>query len=233
MNPNIRKRFIAVALCVITCLPGLSFGALIDRGGGLIYDTDLNITWLANANYGKGSSFDTSDGSHDGSMTWQNAMAWAENLSYYDSVRGVTYTDWRLPLTLQPDPSCDIQITGGGSLGHTCTGSEMGHLFHNELGGVAGQSLVTTHNNNYNLFSNIWSGSWWSSTEYAPDIECCAWDFNMFTGFQDTTPKLFFRQAWAVRAGDVALVPAPATALLFGSGLLGLVGANRRRQSNI
>ncbi|MBI3571122.1 MAG: hypothetical protein HY082_08465, partial [Gammaproteobacteria bacterium] len=24
--------------------------SLVDRGGGLIYDQDLNITWLANAN---------------------------------------------------------------------------------------------------------------------------------------------------------------------------------------
>ncbi|PPD33372.1 MAG: hypothetical protein CTY19_07580 [Methylomonas sp.] len=28
-----------------------SEAALFDRGGGLIYDSDLNVTWLADANY--------------------------------------------------------------------------------------------------------------------------------------------------------------------------------------
>lgn len=74
--------------------------ALFDRGGGLIYDQDLDITWLANANV-------------NGLMTWNGAMTWASNLSYYDSVRNVTYTDWRLP-------------TSDTCSGYNCTGSEMG-----------------------------------------------------------------------------------------------------------
>jgi hypothetical protein len=38
--------------------------------------------------------------------------------------------------------------------------------------------------------------------------------------------------AWAVRDGDVAasVVPLPAAAWLFGSGLLGLFGVSRRKQ---
>src|SRR3989344_6138087 len=117
--------------------------SLVDRGGGLIYDTDLNVTWLSNANV-------------NGLMTWGNAMTWASNLSYYDSVRNVTYTDWRLPTS----DTCG---------GYNCTGSEMGHLFYTELGGVAGQSIATTHNANYNLFQNVQSDVYWSGTEYAPD----------------------------------------------------------------
>ena len=42
---------IAAALGTTLALPGLANAALIDRGGGLIYDTDLDITWLADANY--------------------------------------------------------------------------------------------------------------------------------------------------------------------------------------
>ena len=51
--------------------------ALVDRGGGLIYDQDLNITWLADANYAKTSGYDPY-----GFMNWSRAMTWAENLSY-------------------------------------------------------------------------------------------------------------------------------------------------------
>ena len=77
--------------------------ALIDRGGGLIYDDDRDITWLADANYAMTSGYDA-----DGMMTWSEAMTWAGNLNYGG------YTDWRLPDTWQPDPSCNIQ--GGVSL---------------------------------------------------------------------------------------------------------------------
>lgn len=81
---------IAVVLLALTA--GTSQGALIDRGGGLIYDDVLNITWLQDANYAKTSGYNT-----DGWMTWGEAISWVANLEYYDSVRGVTYDDWRLP----------------------------------------------------------------------------------------------------------------------------------------
>jgi len=53
----------------------LSTGAqavLIDRGGGLIYDDVLDLTWLQDANYAQTSGHDA-----DGRMTWNNAVAWA------------------------------------------------------------------------------------------------------------------------------------------------------------
>ena len=38
------------------------------------YDTELDITWLADANYAKTSGHDA-----DGQMNWMNANAWAAN----------------------------------------------------------------------------------------------------------------------------------------------------------
>src|SRR5437879_5591769 len=73
-------------------LAGNASATLFDRGGGLIYDDVLNITWLQDANYAQTSGFDA-----DGLMNWDNAKAWAAGLSYFDSVRNVTWTDWRLP----------------------------------------------------------------------------------------------------------------------------------------
>src|SRR3990172_8410312 len=103
-------RWAATALIIVASgVSSVANAALVDRGGGLIYDTDLNITWLANANV-------------NGAMYWNDAMTWASNFSYYDSVRNVTYTDWRLPATLQPDASCSTQ-SGGVSYGYNCTGS--------------------------------------------------------------------------------------------------------------
>jgi hypothetical protein len=145
----------------------------------------------------------------DGLMTWSDAMSWAGNLSYGG------YTDWRLP-------------TSDTCAGYNCTGSEMGHLFYAELGGVAEQSIATTHNTNYNLFQNV-SDFYYSGTEYLP-IPPSAWFFNFSLGHQSAVVKTADLYAWAVRDGDVATVPLPATAWLFGSGLLGLVGVARARR---
>ncbi len=59
------------------------------------YDTVLNVTWLANANAGAGSSFDDGFSASDAQMTWSNAMAWAASLD----INGID--EWRLP-TLSP-----------------------------------------------------------------------------------------------------------------------------------
>ena len=211
----------AACACAYTLAVSMSANAaLVDRGGGLIYDTDLNITWLADANYAMTSGFDA-----DGAMTWSTAMTWAADLSYGG------YTDWRLPATVQPDATCGDQ-SGGDSFGYNCTGSEMGHLFYTELGGVARTSIATTHNANYNLFQNVQSDSYWSGTVYAPYIYY-VWSFDFYDGNQLMGIKGNPFYAWAVRPGDVAAVPLPATAWLFGSGLLGLVGMARHKKRTV
>ncbi len=56
--------------------------ALLSRLGGLaVYDTDLDITWLADSNAGAGSAFDDGTGNTDGFMTWNSATAWAASLT--------------------------------------------------------------------------------------------------------------------------------------------------------
>ena len=58
-------------------ISGASQAALHDRGGGLLYDDVLKVTWLQDANYAKTSGYDA-----DGLMTWSEADAWAKSLSY-------------------------------------------------------------------------------------------------------------------------------------------------------
>lgn len=201
---------------ILIAASGAAQAALIDRGGGLIYDTDLNITWLADTNYARTSGYDA-----DGLMTWSGANTWAENLNYYDSVRGVTFSDWRLPSSNE----CTY---------YNCTGSELGHMFYNELGGVAGQYIDAIHNANYWLFTNFPPGFYWTSASYAP-IPGRALGFYAGDGGQYAYYKTNLLYAWAVRSGDVAAaastVPVPAAAWLFGSGLLGLVGVSRKRRA--
>jgi Protein of unknown function (DUF1566) len=173
------------------------------------YDDVANLTWLANAN------------AAGTTMNWADANAWAAGLD----VNGVT--GWRLPDTLQPDSTCSIN-SGGNSSGYNCTGSEMGNLFYNVLGGTAGQSITTSHNSNYGLFSNVQSGTYWSATEFAPNSGI-AWYFAFGNGNQGISYNTDNFYAWAVQSGNAAVVPVPAAAWLFGSGLLGLIGVAKRR----
>ena len=229
MNIPIRKFIACAVLCPMLSVPGLSLGALIDRGGGLIYDTDLDITWLQNISHGYGTSYDLADGEMDGLMYWESARSYASDLNYYDSVRDVVYSDWRLPVTLQPDPTCSGQ-EGGVSTGFGCSGSELGHLFF-ELGGTPRSHLDYSHNDNYALFPDlIWYQAYWSDTEHPAD-DSQVFVLLMTVGLQAYGGKYAGFGALLVRDGDVAQVssvPVPAAMWLFASGFVLLVGYARR-----
>ncbi|HET7315198.1 PEP-CTERM sorting domain-containing protein [Salinisphaera sp.] len=168
------------------------------------YDSETDLTWLADANA-------------NGAMSWTAANAWARDLT----IGGVS--DWRLPKTLQPDPSCAQQF-GGQSLGTGCTGSEMGKLFYDVLGGTANRSIDAVHNDNYAKFTNIFSDFYWSGTSLA-GADDYAWLFDFGYGAQDINTKSAALHAWAVHPGNVAgpstpTVPEPQSLWLVALGLI-------------
>ncbi len=179
--------------------------ALISRLGGLaVYDTDFNITWLANANA-------------NGAMTWANANTWAAGLN----VGG--YTGWRLPTALNTDLT-------GPCYGNNCTGSELGHLFYQAIGATAGNSILTGIVAELTKFTNIQSNAYWYGTEYTPPN--IVWGFSNDTGFQGRGDKSDVNYAWAVRNGDVggSSVPEPGILGLMGIGALAWTATRSRRQ---
>lgn len=233
-----------LAVCAGTLCSGPLQAALHDRGGGLIYDDELNVTWLQDANYARTSNYDG-----DGKMSWVQAQLWAENLSYYDSERGVTYSDWRLPQTFDLGaPGCDYGYSGtdcGYNL--SIASSELAHLYYVDFGNRAfvdfrglqqpGYGLVDDPDNpgDESLFRNLQSYGYWSNTPYygsGGSPENHAWYFATNVGSQNYTSKGTQYHAWAVRNGDVAAVPEPHAYGLFLAGL-GLVNfaVSRRNAS--
>ncbi len=216
---------------MIWLLAGSAQAALIDRGGGMIYDSDQKLTWLQDANYAQTSGHDI-----DGRMNWGNATSWAAGLSYGG------YSDWRLPtITDTGNAGCDF-----GSNGTDCgynvdtSGSELAYMFHQILGNISdydtdgdpqsGGGLTSTSADGVD-FQNLQSYPYWSGTEYVPNTSK-AWFFYTHHGFQSGTSKGDEFYAWAVRS-DVSAVPVPAAVWLSGSGLVGLIGVSRRKRRHL
>ncbi len=220
-----RKLALAGVLAFVTATAQAS---LIDRGSGLIYDDDLGITWLANASLSVTDTFGAAGTINPtGTMSWLTAQNWidAMNAQAY-----LGFSNWRLPDTLYPDPACTA--TSGGQ---DCSGSEMGHLFYNELGGVAGHDIADVHNSNYTLFENIQSNQYWSRTTFTqnpltPDDN--AWVFYFPGGVQQTIAVENFDAVWAVRDGDVVslAVSEPVSLALASIGILALSFSRRKNK---
>jgi len=219
-------KIIRKIITFLICTVGTAQAATFDRGNGLIYDDVLDITWLQNANLGAGSIFDDGSNNTDGRMTWNSAVAWADDLSFGG------FDDWRL---------ASMSVAGGLPTGSgsgasivdcstatelSCRDNELGYMFYQNLVGNSGDNLI----GNQGLFENI-SVTHWSGTELAPNPVGA-----FFFVFNNGTPLAGGKQssalsAWAVRSGDIsATVPEPATAMLLGLGLLGWMGAANRKR---
>ena len=170
------------------------------------YDDVADLTWAANANI-------------NGLHGWSAQQAWVAGLT----IGGVS--GWRLP---------SMDVNGDGVIVN-CNGGGVPDCIDNEMGFLSWENGITTADPG--VFSNVGvftTGRYWSGTDDVLD-SANAWvfDFTRIFGsnFQAPGGKDFNNfLAWAVRSGDVAVVPVPAAAWLFGSGLLGLVGVARRKK---
>ncbi|MCU7929477.1 MAG: DUF1566 domain-containing protein [Candidatus Thiodiazotropha sp. (ex Codakia rugifera)] len=216
-----RAVFVPVLVLFFVLSAGHVQAALHDRLGGLIYDDVLDVTWLQDASYAQTSGYVQS-----GKLNWYDAVNWASTLSYYDTERGVTWDDWRLPTTTNHADSIGWDTTG--------MSSEMAYMYYVNLGYDANMSLDPSDpaptSGNYNPFINLQTRGYWSGTP--SDFENRAWYLHMHFGYQDINSKLGDEQRlWAVRDGDVAPVPIPPAMLLMASGLLFLRVMGRKGRS--
>lgn len=243
---NIRTTLIASSLVAASFVSGAAHAALQGRdlngsAGSFeaYYDTDLDITWLADANYAKTSGYDING---DGLMNWAAANAWAASLSFTDGVN--IYDNWRLP-SVKPVNGVsfvyNFSFDGSTDAGYNITSarSELAYMFSVNLGNVSQYttggwgspsgcwvSLSDNCLNNTGYFVNLQPAVYWSDSLLNSTTVLA---FTMHDGRQDGEGPFYENYAWAVHPGDIAAVPEAQTYALMLAGL-GLIGWRARRR---
>lgn len=200
-------KFIISSLAICALLVTNNSNAALESrlSGQAVYDTDLNITWLADANLAI-QKRNLSSIYADGSMSREIADRWVAAINH-DTYLG--FNDWRLPGTLDYDTTCSNYY----STGMNCIGSEMGHLFYKD--NLSSFQNIQSHSDQF-----YWS-DWINGTGSA-----------FYFRFSNGEQGLNYGSTgyvMLIRSGDVATVPLPAACWLLGSGLLGLIGVARRK----
>lgn len=199
-------------------LKGRDLDGNTSNGFEAYYDTVLNITWLADANYAQttghtsaanggvepDSVYDSTIKWTDSRMGWDAAQSWATNLTVY-GING-----WRLPTVIGPRTT------------------ELQHLFYATMGNVIYDKTSAFYDydaTNTGPFKNVGGYYYWSDA--VSHIDDSVVTFGPGTGFAPSWPKDFASHAWAVRSGDIAAVPEPESLALVGVGLAALIMRRR------
>ena len=249
---KLKQTFWGGLALLLLALPLAARADLLSRANGqAYYDTVLDITWLADANYARTTGY-----ASYGLLNWVDANTFARNAT----VLGVT--GWRLPTlsSITGGASFSLGFSNNGSTdaGYAITGqawagasgavtSELGYLFYVDLLRT-GRCLPSSADpqscagnpawpqNNKGPFAAVPGFSFWTDVEAGASS---AWSVNLASGQQAPTAKSATGMAWLVHPGDALLtaqgldpVPVPAAGWLFGSALFGWVAVARRRQPN-
>jgi hypothetical protein len=198
----LRPTLLAIFVWLSLLPASIATGTLINRGGGLIYDDVLDVTWTQNA--GLASSVTTF-----GPDRWSQFLAWADALVY------AGYDDWRLA---SMDVNGDGTIVECGTANEPeCRDNEYAYMYYFNLGGSPFDDETGDQTTANGLaIDDVWRVYRFGNFDY--------FDFRNGLVLQG---QISFASVWAVRDGDSAPVPEPTSLLIFTAGLMCLVAGRK------
>jgi hypothetical protein len=186
--PALARRALALAtfsLAALLCAaPPPAQAALVDRGAGLVYDSQADLTWLA------------APALLPGPMNWLDAATFASNFVHAGGA------DWLLPDTPFFDSGC------AAGVGMGCVDSDMGRLFHQLLGGHAGESVFDTTGDSADEIAGVammpaLANDWFWSWQVGDDGANSAFAFHFGSGNTALLATGLSARMLLVHAGDI------------------------------
>jgi hypothetical protein len=159
------------------------------NSGHTVYDSRLDVTWLADANLAAKEKFGVPNINKDGSMDYQTAVQWVKAMNaHHDGAGYLGHTDWTLPTTPLADKSCSFHHVDPSTgvvnrFGFNCTNSAMGSLYYKTLDLHEPNTAVRTPDNRVGPFRNFQPYLYWSSTSPGGSLPGHS-SFSFNTGFQ-------------------------------------------------
>jgi len=136
-------------------------------GNGTVYDANLGVFWLADANLAgdarvrKMLGADKLNINSDGTMDYQTALQWVNLLNKYNGEKGyLDHNKWQLPVTPAYDSTCSSRNID--SFGATCTGSALGNLYSVGLGKNFPDSVAPEFSVTVDPFENLQPSLYWT-----------------------------------------------------------------------
>lgn len=231
-----------------TTLQGRDLDGDLSNGYEAYYDTTLDLTWMADANWAQTSGYD-----HDGRLSWYDSVKWLRGFSAYDLY------GWRLPVANPVNgESYDLQWKTDGStdrgVNYATTASELAHMYYVTLGNSSLWSTDEVYTANPGIIINTGPFKNIDTKIYPYQTQSLLDDVNeqstvgmgqFVFAFATSTPGMqtlhsidHHKRAWLVRPGDVTDyiapplpgVPEPGTIALAVAGVAAvLVGRKRGR----
>ena len=162
---------------------GIEIKGLVPVAGGLVYDSNQGLCWLAAANLAGDplaralitpflsprNPDPENDGvtlphiNPDGTMDYETALNWVNALNLYNSGQGwLGHRNWQLPTTIATDTNCSSK--NGGNFGVLCKASALANLYSVGLGVSYPNAVPSPAIDFVFPFFNLQPGIYWSGS---------------------------------------------------------------------
>jgi hypothetical protein len=193
---------------------------LSQAGDGIIYDANLGVYWLADANLADDPKIRKELGagkltiSPNGAMDYDNAVKWVGLMNSYNKGQGyLGHNNWQLPVTPARDTSC-LSINQG-NFGADCTGSALGNLYKVGLGRTFPDSVVSDFTNKVGPFENLQPALYWTMDKNPGGEATYSFLTNIVAG---NTTLYNYMHVLATKDGAIGTAPSGSGVVAYTSG---------------